>query len=364
MRNILLNGFIGVRASESASRSEYDYVSLGEKHKGQYSCNPILEWNSAELYIYIYMQSLLMNEAYRKGNRRVGCLVCPRAAERNDYMSRVWYPNEFDALIGTVRSLYKNSFQSSEKLDEFMANGGWKARKNGRDISIDLNYTEAIERGMPTIKINHPKTDWKIWINTIGTLLNDSTPYRIIFRNEQYTFDVHEEEGGICVSYSPDLPQKNPLFVKLLKNVFRKSACCIRCRESIVGMAVALKKNCELLNTTRNHIFSLERRLIANLEANGIEFLRNGSQNHIPGNISLSFPGRDGEALLHRLDLMGICVSTGSACDSTNTQISHVLQAIGLEEYYAKGTIRISLGKNNTTGDVEFIADALTKILK
>ena len=42
--------FIGVRASESLARSEYDYVSLGEKHKGQYSCNPILEWNSAELY--------------------------------------------------------------------------------------------------------------------------------------------------------------------------------------------------------------------------------------------------------------------------------------------------------------------------
>lgn len=37
--------FIGVRASESLARSEYDYVSLGEKHKGQYSCNPILEWN-------------------------------------------------------------------------------------------------------------------------------------------------------------------------------------------------------------------------------------------------------------------------------------------------------------------------------
>ena len=43
--------FIGIRASESLSRSEYDYISLGEKHKGQYSCNPILEWNSAELYI-------------------------------------------------------------------------------------------------------------------------------------------------------------------------------------------------------------------------------------------------------------------------------------------------------------------------
>ena len=45
--------FIGVRGSESLSRSEYDYVSLGEKHKGQYSCNPILEWNSAELFCYM-----------------------------------------------------------------------------------------------------------------------------------------------------------------------------------------------------------------------------------------------------------------------------------------------------------------------
>lgn len=55
LRNVLKKvnftgmAFIGVRASESLSRNEYDYVSLGEKHKGQYSCNPILEWNSSEL---------------------------------------------------------------------------------------------------------------------------------------------------------------------------------------------------------------------------------------------------------------------------------------------------------------------------
>ena len=66
--------FIGVRASESLSRSEYDYVSLGEKHKGQYSCNPILEWNSAELYAYIYLRQLYLNEAYKKMN--VHCIDC------------------------------------------------------------------------------------------------------------------------------------------------------------------------------------------------------------------------------------------------------------------------------------------------
>lgn len=133
---------------------------------------------------------------------------------------------------------------------------------------------------------------------------------------------------------------------------------------SIVGMAVALKKNCELLHITREHLLSLERQLITALDSSGIEFCRNGSQIRIPGNISLSFPSRDGEALLHRLDLMGICVSTGSACDSKNTQISHVLQAIGLEDRFAKGTIRISLGKDNTDSDVDSIVRALIKILQ
>lgn len=60
---------------------------------------------------------------------------------------------------------------------------------------------------------------------------------------------------------------------------------------------------------------------------------------------------------------MGICISTGSACDSKNTEISHVLQAIRLPESLAKGTIRISLGKDNTEKDVEAIAVALRKIL-
>lgn len=133
---------------------------------------------------------------------------------------------------------------------------------------------------------------------------------------------------------------------------------------SIVGMAVALRKNTSLLSETSAHLNSLEVRLLDALHSANLDFIRNGSGNHIPGNISLSFHGRDGEALLHRLDLMGICVSTGSACDGKNTQISHVLKAIALDEKYAKGTIRISLSRANTVEDVDFIAEALVKILQ
>lgn len=60
---------------------------------------------------------------------------------------------------------------------------------------------------------------------------------------------------------------------------------------------------------------------------------------------------------------MGIAVSTGSACNSQDTEISHVLKAIKLDERYAKGTIRISLGRNNSYGDVEAIAEALSRIV-
>ena len=79
--------------------------------------------------------------------------------------------------------------------------------------------------------------------------------------------------------------------------------------------------------------------------------------------MSLSFKGLEGEAIMHRLDLMGISISTGSACDSKNTQISHVLKAMGLEESVAKSTVRISLGRYNTEEEVEAIAAALHRIL-
>lgn len=133
---------------------------------------------------------------------------------------------------------------------------------------------------------------------------------------------------------------------------------------SIVGMAAALKKCVDGLKDTAEHLTRLETKLIMGLSDANVRFSRNGSAAHIPGNISLSFPGYSGEALLHRLDLMGICVSTGSACNSRETQISHVLQAIKLEPELAKGTIRLSLGKNNTEGDIDEIVDALLRILK
>ncbi len=223
--------FIGVRGSESVSRNEYDFISLGEKHKGQYSCNPILEWNSAELYLHIFKRNLYLSDAYKKGNRRAGCLVCPRAAERNEYMARTCYPEEFNHLLDLITESYKATFTSEKKLQEFISKGGWKARKNGRDISIPVGYEEKNKKDAGYICVSDARTQWKEWIKTVGVLKTDHSPYIIDFRGTEYSIDVNEGDNSLEVKYSLALTKEAPLFIKLLKNVFRKAACCIGCRE-------------------------------------------------------------------------------------------------------------------------------------
>ena len=99
-------------------------------------------------------------------------------------------------------------------------------------------------------------------------------------------------------------------------------------------------------------------------EIKGIDFVLNCDKERKLGIMSISFPGRDGEQLLHRLDLKGIMISTGAACNSVNTQISHVLSALEMDESVAKGTIRISLSKDNTEDRAHRIGQALCEPLQ
>lgn len=133
----------------------------------------------------------------------------------------------------------------------------------------------------------------------------------------------------------------------------------------IVGMAIALNNNCELIQSSHQHLIQLENQLLSKLKTNAIDFKINGNRDfHLPGLVSLSFPNKEGEMILHRLDLKHICISTGSACDAGREDISHVLKAIKLEKTYAKGTIRISLSKDNTDSEIDIICDELSSIIR
>ena len=132
---------------------------------------------------------------------------------------------------------------------------------------------------------------------------------------------------------------------------------------SAYAASIALRNNCASIESNAKMLTEFEHLFIDILNDSGVDYIRNGSDYHIPGLINISIKDRDGEALMHRLDLMGFCISTGSACNSHNHTLSHVIEAIDINPAYADGTIRISFGKYNTEDEVRSLAKALTMVL-
>lgn len=132
---------------------------------------------------------------------------------------------------------------------------------------------------------------------------------------------------------------------------------------SIIGMAVALQKKIKALHDNYTKLQELNKVLLSELELSGLDYRINGEQPKSPGTISLSFKNCNGEMLLHRLDLMKIYVSTGSACNGNNDEVSHVLKAIHVPDEYARGTIRISINPYLTIQNMKQIVEAISSII-
>ena len=131
----------------------------------------------------------------------------------------------------------------------------------------------------------------------------------------------------------------------------------------IVGMAAALRWNCEHLDENVNHLDALKSQFMEDIRSFCPTAHLNAEEGQLPGFVSIAFPGHSAEGLLHILDLRGIAVSSGAACDSKNTQVSHVLKALYLPEKYASSTLRITFGVENTEEDVTTVVAALGKVL-
>jgi len=84
----------------------------------------------------------------------------------------------------------------------------------------------------------------------------------------------------------------------------------------------------------------------------------------LPGNVNFCFEFIEGESMLLNLDMEGVAASSGSACTSGSLEPSHVLLAIGLPHEIAHGSLRLTLGKNNTEEEVEYVIGILPKIVE
>ena len=129
-----------------------------------------------------------------------------------------------------------------------------------------------------------------------------------------------------------------------------------------LGKAIEVATRDMIVNNQKNkylkdYFIKQVNEKIENVKLNGHPIQR------LSNNINLSFEFVEGEAILMRLDMVGVCVSTGSACASGSLEPSHVLTAMGIADEIAQGSVRFTLGKDTTKQDIDFVVENLVKIV-
>lgn len=132
----------------------------------------------------------------------------------------------------------------------------------------------------------------------------------------------------------------------------------------IVGLGTAIEIAYRDLDTHNYKIRTLRDYFIKNMLKYHPDLKINGSlSERLPGNANISFKNIQGKIILDALDSLGIYASAGSACSAGITKLSHVLNAIGMPEEYSKNSLRISIGKNNTKEEINYLIYALNRII-
>lgn len=225
----------GVRGDESVSRSGYDEMSMGKKMAGQYSFHPILEWSSAEIYLYIYSQGLLLNDAYKYGFNRVGCIMCPNSSEKHEYIKWQCFPELVDEYCERIT---QNSAKdlSGDNAKIFLETGGWKSRLSGRELKFSeedrfqLNETSAYLK----FTVNKLTPVWKTWYKTMGIIEENSGEIMLEYNSVWRKCRESEDENGGLIEIENLGNSKNSIeFIFLFKSVLAKSQYCIFCKTCV-----------------------------------------------------------------------------------------------------------------------------------
>jgi cysteine desulfurase len=133
----------------------------------------------------------------------------------------------------------------------------------------------------------------------------------------------------------------------------------------IVGLSVALQAADARREEASAHCTALRDRIIGHITNNISGSRLNGHPTgRLPNNVNFSFQGVEGEPILLGLDMAGIAASSGSACSSGSLEPSHVLLALGQSAELARGSLRLTLGKNNTGDEIEYLIQRLTALLE
>ena len=133
---------------------------------------------------------------------------------------------------------------------------------------------------------------------------------------------------------------------------------------AIVGFGKAMELAVKRLDDDSIHMTQMRDSLISRIFDSISDVRLNGHPSkRLPNNVNMSFKYVEGESMLMLLDIQGIAVSTGSACSSRSLKASHVLSSLEIEDEFIHGSLRMSLGRENTMEDIDNVVDALQETI-
>lgn len=224
--------FEGVRAEESERRSQYDKIGKGVKHNNVINVRPIFEWSVTEVWLYLLNYKLPLNEAYRKGLSRVGCVICPLSSELGDCLDYKFFRATAQPFVDKLKEKAINA--GIKNVDEYLKERKWKVRAGGD--RYDSSSKIEILSVSPDFKakITNAKENIFEWIKVLGQTKIEKLDSKIsidvkyqhqIYRiwltyidNDAYSFTI--EVSNVA---------NDPLFIGHLKRVLQKVTYCVHC---------------------------------------------------------------------------------------------------------------------------------------
>ena len=257
IKNFKAMAFVGIRAVESLTRSSYEQISKSKKFNAQINFYPIFEWETAELFLYIFSQNLPLNRTYRLGAHRVGCLLCPLSSQLHECIINKNYPAEVSPYIDIIKNSLKKTFDNAEDIEEYISDKAWKHRAGGR-ILKDIENKVIIEKQENQCKyiIKNANYNWKKWMPALGDFAEISPgKYSLKFEEKFVRFDVEQTDDGEIFTIKFSLLNRSQIhFLTLFRNVLNKAAYCKNCRVcmlkcpcgalKITEADIQIKKNC------------------------------------------------------------------------------------------------------------------------
>lgn len=222
--------FEGVRAEESVKRSDYNRIGKGVKHSFVINARPILNWNTTEVFLYLFSHKLHINEAYRVGKPRVGCIMCPFGSPWDDMIVNNCYSSNLRPFLKRIeRDTIERKIPNRES---YIAERLWKMRASGKYSNSSTNVKISSTSISWEAVVTNSHKDLFEWFPVIGKYslkqVEGGVNGELLFRDNIYQFFIHYEKDKQLYKFKI-LDNNNIQLRYLMRRVINKAAYCINC---------------------------------------------------------------------------------------------------------------------------------------